>query len=47
MFTDKDYNYRDWGYLFQSSKANTELSFLAEIFIARNSLRYERFADKL
>jgi len=45
MFTNKSYDYHDWGYLFGSSEANTELSFLDEIMMARNLLRYEEFKD--
>lgn len=47
MFTNKGYDYRDWGYLFTSNEANTELSFLAEIIMARNLLKYEEFADEI
>lgn len=47
MFTDKGYGYRDWSYLFERSKANAEPSFLAEIIMARSSLRYEEFSEEV
>ena len=41
----KNYKYQDWGYLFDSEA--TELSFLVETIIARNSLRYTNLLDEV
>jgi len=43
----KDYKYQDWNHLFENSEANTELGFLAEIIITRNSLRYVQLLDEI